>query len=76
MADPAECWPKYVKSVTLPPRKIFSYLPPVKDAIGLRTLGIYSIPCECGKVKAVNPSNSASKSTIDIQDWHNPTNQR
>jgi hypothetical protein len=39
-----------IKSVALPPRKIFSYLPPVKDALGLRTLGIYSIPCECGKV--------------------------
>jgi len=31
-------------------RKIFSYLPPVKDALGLRTPGIYSIPCECGRV--------------------------
>jgi hypothetical protein len=47
-------------------QKIFRYLPPVKDALGLRTPGIYSIPCECGKVdKAVNPSNSVSKSTID-----------
>jgi hypothetical protein len=25
-------------------------LPPVKETLGLRTLGIYSIPCECGKV--------------------------
>jgi hypothetical protein len=39
-----------IKSVALPPRKIFSYLPPVKDALELRTPGIYSIPCECGKV--------------------------
>jgi hypothetical protein len=39
-----------IKSVALPPRKIYSYLPPVKDALGLRTLGIYSIPCECGRV--------------------------
>jgi len=39
-----------IKSVALPPRKIFSYLPPVKDEFGLRTPGIYSIPCECGKV--------------------------
>jgi len=29
-----------IKSVALPPRKVFSYLPPVKDALGLRTLGI------------------------------------
>jgi len=39
-----------IKSVTLPPRQIFSYLPPVKDALGLRTPGIYSVPCECGRV--------------------------
>jgi hypothetical protein len=39
-----------IKSVTLPPRKIFSYVPPVKDAMGLRTPGIYSIPYECGMV--------------------------
>jgi hypothetical protein len=39
-----------IKGVTLPPRKIFSYLPPVKDAMALRTLGIYSIPRECGRV--------------------------
>jgi hypothetical protein len=39
-----------IKSVALPPRKIFSYLPAVKDALGLRTLGIYGIPHECGSV--------------------------
>jgi hypothetical protein len=39
-----------IKSVALPPRKIFSYLTPVKDAMRLRTLRIYSIPCECGRV--------------------------
>ena len=39
-----------IKSVALPPKKIFSYLPPVKDALGLRTPGIYKIPCECSKV--------------------------
>jgi hypothetical protein len=39
-----------IKIVALPPRKIFSYLPPVKDALGLRTPGIYSIRCECGRV--------------------------
>ena len=50
MADSAECWPDNIKSVTLPPRKIFSYLPPVKDAMGLRTPDIYSIPCECSRV--------------------------
>jgi hypothetical protein len=39
-----------IKSVTIPHRKIASYLPQVKDAIGLKTPRIYKIPCECGKV--------------------------
>ena len=39
-----------IKSVAIPHRKIASYLPPVKDAIGLKTPGIYRIPCECGTV--------------------------
>jgi hypothetical protein len=39
-----------IKSVALAHRKIASYLPPVKDAIGLKTPGIYRIPCECGSV--------------------------
>jgi hypothetical protein len=39
-----------IKSVTIPPTKISSYMPPTKDAPGLRTPGIYKIPCECGKV--------------------------
>jgi hypothetical protein len=39
-----------IKSVAIPTRKISSYFPPVKDAIGLKTPGIYRIPCECGKV--------------------------
>jgi hypothetical protein len=42
----------------------------IKDALGLRTPGIYSIPCECGRVyigqSGVDQSNSVSKSTIDI----------
>jgi hypothetical protein len=39
-----------IKSVALPPRRIFSYLPPFKDALRLRTPSIYSIPCESGRV--------------------------
>jgi hypothetical protein len=38
-----------IKSVSLPPRKIYSYLPAAKDALGLRMPGVYSIPCDCGK---------------------------
>jgi hypothetical protein len=41
---------KHIKSIPLPPKKISNYLPPIKDAVGLRTPGIYSIPCECRKV--------------------------
>ena len=33
-----------------PPAKISQLLRPVKDDLGLRTPGIYKIPCECGKV--------------------------
>ena len=39
-----------IKSVTLSHRKIFNYFPPVRDSMGLRTTGVYSIPCECGWV--------------------------
>ena len=41
---------KHTRSVSLPPRKIYSHPPPIKDALGLRTPGLYSIPCECGQV--------------------------
>jgi hypothetical protein len=39
-----------IKSVALPHRKIASDLSPVKDTIGLKTPGMYRIPCECGSV--------------------------
>jgi hypothetical protein len=39
-----------IKSVALTHRKIASYLPPVKDAIGLKTPAVCRIPCECGSV--------------------------
>jgi hypothetical protein len=35
-----------IKSVGLPSRKIASFLQPVKDDLGLKTPGMYSIPCE------------------------------
>jgi hypothetical protein len=38
-----------IKSVAIPPRKISSYLPPVKDALGLKTPGIYRIPVNAAK---------------------------
>jgi hypothetical protein len=39
-----------IKSVGLPPKKIPSFLQPVKDDLGLKTPDVYSVPCECGKV--------------------------
>jgi hypothetical protein len=39
-----------IKSIALPQKKISCYLPPYKEQLGLRTPGIYSIPCECGMV--------------------------
>ena len=39
-----------IKTVAIPHKKIANYLPPVKDEIGMRTPGIYRIPCECGCV--------------------------
>jgi hypothetical protein len=39
-----------IKSVGLPHMKLSSLLRPVKDHPGLRTPGVYRIPCECGRV--------------------------
>ena len=57
-------------SVILPPRKIHSYLPPVTDALRLKTPGVYSIPCERSKVyigQIGHTSKLESKNTRDIQ---------
>jgi hypothetical protein len=43
--------PKHsIKSVGLLPRKIPSFLRPLKDDLGLKTPGCYSVPWECGEV--------------------------
>jgi hypothetical protein len=39
-----------IKSVLLPPSNIPSFFRPVKDDLGLKTPGVYSIPCKCGQV--------------------------
>ena len=39
-----------IKSVALPPRKIYSYLSSVKNALELRTPDVYNIPCKCGNI--------------------------
>jgi hypothetical protein len=43
---------KHIKSVGLVPRKISSFLHPVKRNLGLKTPSVYGngIPCECGQV--------------------------
>jgi hypothetical protein len=61
-----------IKTVALPPRKIYSYLPPIKDTLGLRMPGVDDIPYECGKVfildKVVDLSKSESNNKTDIYD--------
>jgi hypothetical protein len=39
-----------IKTVSLPPRKLSSFLRPVKDHLALKMSGVYSTPCECEKV--------------------------
>jgi hypothetical protein len=39
-----------IKSAALPPKRISSFLRPVKDDVGLQTPGVDSVPCECGIV--------------------------
>jgi hypothetical protein len=39
-----------LKSVGLPPKKVSGFLWWVKDNLGLRTPGVYRIPCDCGKL--------------------------
>lgn len=38
-----------IKTIHLPPPKIKQLIRPVKDNLGLKTAGVYRIPCECGK---------------------------
>jgi hypothetical protein len=50
-----------IKSVGLPPKKLSSFLRPVKDNLGLRTPGVYRIACECGKVYIGQTGRSVDK---------------
>jgi hypothetical protein len=38
------------KTVGFPPRKLSSFLHPMKDHVALKVPGVYIISCECGKV--------------------------
>jgi len=64
MANSAEYWLNTASKVSLPPRKIYIYLPPVKDAFGLRMLGVYSIPCEYRQVYIGKSGQSMYSSQI------------
>jgi hypothetical protein len=53
----------------LSPKKISNYLPPVKDAVELKTPGIYSILVSAGRYtsdKAAGLHRSGLKKTKDI----------
>jgi hypothetical protein len=39
-----------IKTVGLPLKMIPSFLQPVKDVLGLKTPGVYSMPCNCSQV--------------------------
>jgi DNA-binding transcriptional MerR regulator len=39
-----------IRRINLPPKKVFNCLRLVKDDLGLKALGVYCIPYECGKV--------------------------
>jgi hypothetical protein len=47
-----------IKSVGLSPKKVSGFLRPVKVNLGLRTPGVYRIPCDCGKVYIGQTSHS------------------
>jgi hypothetical protein len=69
---------RHVKSVGLPPKKIPSFLWPVKDDLGLTTPGIYSMPCECGQVYIGQTGRfieTRSRSTSATSVWSIQTNQ-
>jgi len=55
--------------------KIYSYLPPVKDALGLRMPGVYSIPCECGKVYIGQSGRSIQIRIKDTYGEHRQINE-
>jgi len=62
-----------IKTVVFLPREVGSFLQPVKDDLGLKTLGVYSIPFECGKVHigqtrhSTETRNTISTSSFIIQ---------
>jgi hypothetical protein len=58
-----------IKFVGLPPRKISSFLHPVKDDLLVRTAGVYIIPYGCGQVYIRQPGRSI-ETRIKEHHWH------
>jgi hypothetical protein len=54
-----------IRTVGLPPKKVTRFLRPIKDDLGLKTPGIYSIPCKCGRayIGQIRHSNETSIKT-------------
>jgi hypothetical protein len=58
-----------IKSVGLPPQKVSGFLRPVKDNLGLRTPGVYRIPCECSKVY-IGQTGCSVDTRLKEHQWH------
>jgi hypothetical protein len=58
-----------MKSVGFPHMNLSSLLRPVKDHRGLRTSGVYRIPCECGRVYIGQTGRSVDIGLKEHQ-WH------
>jgi hypothetical protein len=68
-----------IKDISLPLRKICSFFRPVKDDLGLRTVGAYSIPFKCGQVyigRLVDPLRPDLMSTTGTYGLERQTNRR
>jgi hypothetical protein len=58
-----------IKSVGLPPKKIPSFLRPVRYYLELNTPGLYSAPCECGQVY-IGQTGRSIQTTIKEHQCH------
>jgi hypothetical protein len=65
---PDEMWLPQ-QNVGLLPRKISNFFCPIKDSLGLRTPGMYSIPCKCGQVYIGKPGRSI-ETRIKEHHWY------
>jgi hypothetical protein len=59
-----------IKSVGFPYMKLSSLLHPIKDHLGLRTPGVYRIPCECGGGLYIGQMDHSMDIRLKEQQWH------